>query len=162
MAILTQGTQLYFINPDSDGVEVVGCATSLNGGGNPADQIETTCLESFDREYKPGLRTPGSATFGINTDTMEVSHLLLDDISQRNPSPTLHWAIGWSDGTSPPTTTTDSSGEIVFDTPDDRSWILFDGYISDFPFDFQLNTVVTSEISIQRTGPRQLIPKVGS
>lgn len=162
MAKTTQGTQLYFIDPDTDTVQVVGCATSLNGGGNPADQIETTCLESFDREYVPGLRTPGTATFGINTDPENPSHILLDDLSQRNPSPTMHWAIGWSDGTSAPATIVDSDGDTVFDPPDDRSWILFDGYISDFPFDFQLNTVVTSEISIQRTGGRQLLPKVQS
>lgn len=162
MPMLAQGTQVYFIDPDTDMVTVVECATSLNPGGNPADQLETTCLEDFDRSYVPGLRTPGTATLGINPDVDNASHIRLHELSQRNPSPTLEWAIGFSDGTSAPATTTDSSGNTIFDVPDDRSWLLMDGYISDFPFDFQLNTVVTSEISIQRSGGSTLAPKVTS
>ncbi|WP_440447132.1 phage tail tube protein, partial [Pseudomonas aeruginosa] len=53
MAILAQGTQIYALVPsrDSSGsptgdyeVIEVECATAFNPGGNPADQIETTCL----------------------------------------------------------------------------------------------------------------------
>ena len=36
-----------------------------------------------------------------------------------------------------------------FNLPTTRSWISFDGYISDLPFDFALNAVVSSNISIQ-------------
>ncbi|WKT59106.1 phage tail tube protein [Microbulbifer thermotolerans] len=160
MPMLAQGTQIYFIDPETGAVTVVSCATSLNPGGNPADQLETTCLEDFDRSYMPGLRTPGTATIGINPDVNNASHLRLHQISQQNPSPTLQWAVGFSDGTEPPTTTTDSDGDTIFTFPDTRSWLAFSGYISDFPFDFQLNSVVTSEISVQRSGSSILVPKV--
>lgn len=39
-----------------------------------------------------------------------------------------------------------------FGLPNTRSWFTFEGYISDFPFDFQANTVVTTAATIQRSG----------
>lgn len=159
MAKLTQGTQVYFIDPADDSVNVVECATAFNPGGNPADQLETTCLEEFERSYLPGLRTPGQASLTVNADPDNASHLRLFELSQENPPPTMQWAIGWSDGTAPPTTTTDSSGAAVFDLPGERTWYTFEGYIADFPFDFQLNSVVTSDISIQRSGAAVLVPQ---
>ena len=162
MAKLTQGTQVYFIDPETEMEMVVECATAFNPGGNPADQLETTCLEDDARTYLPGLRTPGQASLTVNADPDNESHYRLYELSQENPPPTLQWAIGWSDGESAPATTTDSSGATVFDLPDDRTWYVFDGYIADFPFDFQLNSVVTSDISIQRSGGAELIKKVSS
>ncbi|WP_313178975.1 phage tail tube protein [Stenotrophomonas sp.] len=37
--------------------------------------------------------------------------------------------------------------------PDTRTWYTFGAYVSDFPFDFQGNTVVTTAASMQRSGP---------
>lgn len=148
MAKLAQGTHIYFIDPDDDSVVTVNGATTFNPGGAPADQIETTELDDSDREYLPGLRTPGQASLGLNADPDKESHIRLHELSQDNPSPTLKWAIGWSDGDDVPTV--NSSGE--FDLPNTRTWYTFDGYISDFPFDFASNSVVTSTVTIQRTG----------
>ncbi|WP_366525632.1 phage tail tube protein [uncultured Microbulbifer sp.] len=36
--------------------------------------------------------------------------------------------------------------------PDSRTWFTFEGYVADFPFDFQQNSLVTGEMSIQRSG----------
>ena len=157
MAILAQGTQVYYIDPETGEVNTIECATSFNPGGNPADQIETTCLESFERTYLPGLRTPGQATMGINFDPQSESHIRLYELSQENPSPTLQFAIGFSDGYDIEPTV-DSSGDFEF--PTTRTWFPFEGYISDLPFDFQLNTVVTSQVTIQRSGPSSVIPRV--
>ena len=156
MAILAQGTHVYYIDPDTDEVVQIECATSFNPGGNPADQIETTCLESFERTYLPGLRTPGQATLGLNFDPASANHVRLYELSQMNPSPTMQFAVGFSDGTDVPTV--DSSGD--FDFPTTRTFFPFEGYISDFPLDFQLNTVVTSQVTIQRSGPSSVIPRV--
>ena len=147
MAILSQGTKIYFIDPSDDSFVVVECATTLTPGGNPADQIETTCLEENDREYLAGLRTPGQATIGLNADPRESSHVRLHELSQDNPSPVLKWAVGWSDGTDAPTVT---DGDFVL--PTSRSWFTFEGYVSDFPFDFAQNTVVTTSVTVQRSG----------
>ena len=158
MSILTQGTNLYFIDSalSSPAVVVVKCAISLNAGGSPADQIEDTCLEAKERSYQPGLRTPGQASMIINADSSEPSHVRLSQLANMNPPPTLKWAIGWSDGTAPPTL--DIYDEFVL--PSTRTWTIFDGYVVDFPVDFALNSVVATTIPIQRSGPSDFIPKV--
>lgn len=160
MSVLTQGTQIFFIDPAFDssgaGVREIECATTFSPGGNPADQIEDTCLSATTRSYKPGLRTPGQATLGLNADPANESHLRLHELSETDPSPTLKWAVGWADGTAAPTI--DSSGD--FDLPTTRTWFIFEGYVSDFPFDFAANTVVTTSATIQRSGGSSWLPKV--
>ena len=143
MAIKTQGTQLYFIDPVDDGITTVGCVTGVTGLTAARDQIETTCLDSDARTYEPGMATPGAAQFTINFDTSDASHVRLHELYRAGTS--LKWAIGWSDGTAAPS---GASGN-EFNLPTTRSWISFDGYISDLPFDFALNAVVSSNISIQ-------------
>ena len=159
MAILSQGSQVYALvpseaDPQTFEVLTIACATAFTPGGNPADQIETTCLEETSRSYMPGLRTPAAATLTVNFDPAEPSHVRLFDLSQEDPSPTLKWALGWSDGTAAPTVEQDD-----FELPASRTWFTFEGYLSDVPFDFAANTVVTSAITIQRSGAGVLIPK---
>lgn len=155
MSMLTQGTKVFFIDPDDRSLVQVECATAFNPGGNPADQLEDTCLEDFERSYKPGLRTPSTATLTLNADSANASHIRLYEVSQDNPPPTMKWAIGWSDGNADPVV--DSNGD--FNLPNTRTWFRFDGYVSDFPFDFQLNSVVTSDVIIQRSGGSSWIKK---
>jgi len=157
MSILTQGTQVYAIHPVTRALITVECATAFNPGGNPADQLEDTCLEDADRSYKPGLRTPGQATLSINADPNNESHLTLYDLSQENPPPPMLWAVGWSDGKD---IEPDIDSNGTFNFPTTRTWFTFEGYIADFPFDFQLNSVVTTDISIQRSGGSQWIKKL--
>jgi hypothetical protein len=158
MSILSQGTNVYVLDPN-DGTPAVlniECATSFSPGGDPADQIEDTCLDAFERSYQSGLRTPGQATMGLNADPNNQSHLTLYDLSRQNPSPVLKFAVGWSDGTEPPTLNTGSDN---FELPATRTWFTFQGYIADFPFDFAQNTLVTTEVSIQRSGNSAWIKK---
>jgi hypothetical protein len=157
MAILAQGTKIYFIDDTGSDTDVIAveCATNFTPGGSPSEQIEVTCLEDFERAYLPGLRTPGQATMTINADPSVVSHVLMHELSERNPSPTLRWVVGWSDGTAAPTVGADD--QLVL--PATRTWFTFQGYISDFPFDFSLNTVVTTNITIQRSGGSAWVPK---
>lgn len=156
MSILAQGTQIYTIDPDTGTLLTIECATTFTPGGAPADQIDDTCLESFERSFKPGLRTPGQASIGINADPSNASHLRLHALSETNPSPVLKFAVGWSDGTAAPTV--DSNEDFVL--PATRTWFTFEGYVADFPFDFAQNTVVTSAISVQRSGGSAWIAKV--
>ena len=64
--------------------------------------------------------------------------------------------MGWADGTAVPTH--DSNGDFVL--PTTRTWFIFEGYVSDFPFDFAANTVVTTQAAIQRSGGSAWIRKV--
>lgn len=168
MSVLTQGTQIFFIDPEFDsngaGVREIECATSFNPGGNPADQIEDTCLSATTRSYRPGLRTPGQATLALNADPANTSHVRLHALGESDPSPVLSFAVGWSDGPldvdGNPTAipTIDSNGEFVL--PSTRTWYTFKGYVSDFPFDFTANTVVATQATIQRSGGSSWIRKV--
>lgn len=238
MAILTQGTQVYALVPtiaDTAVLEVIEieCATAFEPGGNPADQVETTCLSSKVRTYLRGLRTPGQASLTINADPRNASHIRLHELSEDDTIESVAWAIGWSDGTAAPgigqgvasvtvsnggagytgtptvtfsappaggTTATGTVtvnagvitgvvitdpgsgyvsaptvtfsgagtgaagtavlGEYDFSLPTTRTWFLFDGYVSDFPFSFAGNAVVTTAATIQRSGGSAWIKKV--
>lgn len=161
MSMFAQGSQLFFIDPDTKAVVKVDCPTGFNPGGAPADQLEDTCIDATTKTYKKGLRTPGQATVNLMADPKYASHIRLyelysqDDDSEDNKD--IQWAIGWSDGKNifP---TADSNGEFVF--PTTRSWLPFEGYITDFPFDFQTNTLVATAMTIQRSGLAPWIPKV--
>lgn len=159
MAILTQGTQVFALVPsETPGkMEVleVECATSFSPGGNPADQIDVTCLSDKDRAFLRGLRTPGTASLSLNADPRNASHLRLHELSESDEENIL-WAIGWSDGADAPTLTQD---EDDWELPATRTWFTFEGYVADFPFDFTGNTVVTSEVQIQRSGGSAWIAK---
>ena len=143
MAVKTQGTELYFIDPYDNSVNKVGCTTSISGINAARDQIDVTCLDSDARIYVAGMAAPGNATFGINVDPSDASHVRLHELYVSGDK--FNWALGLSDGTAAPTA--DSEGEVVVGAS--RSWITFNGYISDFPFDLALNSVVQSTVSIQ-------------
>lgn len=164
MAVLTQGTEVYALVPvlDSSGVATgdfevmeIECATAFSPGGNPADQIEATCLSDTVRQYLRGLRTPGQASLTVNADPRNDSHYRLWQLSESDAQidQDIAFAVGWSDGTGiDPTAMQDSNGDWDFDLPTTRTWFVFRGYVSDFPFDFAANTVVTSAATIQRSG----------
>jgi hypothetical protein len=142
MAIKAQGTEVWFIDPVGDVVTKVVCATAITGLTAARDQIETTCLDDQARTYQAGLATPGAAQITIAADPAEPSHVRLHELYVEGI--TVPWAIGWSDGTDAPTN--DSSD---FTLPATRSWVTFEGYISDFPFEFALNSMVTSTMAVQ-------------
>lgn len=153
MAKLAQGTQIYALLPTgaSNALEVVKIegVTSFNPGGQPADNIEVTPLDETDsKQYMKGLKSPAAATMGINVDGDYESHKKLFDVFNRDGSIEVKWAVGWSDGKDISPTVTGSNLTL----PNTRTWTTFTGYIADFPFDFATNSVVSGQVSIQRTG----------
>jgi hypothetical protein len=93
---------------------------------------------------------------GLNADPENESHVRLHELSEEDPAPILKWAVGWADGTAAPTL--DSNDD--FDLPTSRTWFVFEGYVSDFPFDFAANTVVTTQATVQRSGGSSWVKKV--
>jgi hypothetical protein len=152
MPVKTQGTELWFLDPATGLPTKVGCVTTLSGLTAARDQIETTCLDSDARSYEAGMPTPGAAQFGINFDPADASHVRLHELYVAGTK--FEWALGWSDGVAPPTS--DTSGFVY---PSTRTWIAFNGYISDLPFDFALNAVVASTVSVQVSDFPTLIPR---
>lgn len=262
MAILTQGTQVYMLvgKLDEDGKHTgekeiieIECATAFTPGGNPADQIETTCLSADVRAYLRGLRTPGQASLTVNADPRNGSHFRLYQLSESNEEEdeSIEFFVGWADGrkikpflntlekgviTNPllinkgsgnegfevgdytvtisgdgvgatasvvlggsignrsvvgidilsegtgytyatisievtdnssspdqvnPTATVDVTTKEIgeLELPETRTWFVFNGYVSDFPFDFAANTIVTTAATIQRSGGSAWIRK---
>lgn len=149
MALPTQGTVLYAIDPADDSVITVGCITSLNGIDTTNEQIETTCLSDQARTYLAGLSTPGTASFDINFDTSDASHMRMRELKVAGT--TLQWAVGISDDTAPPTVT-GSGASAAWSLPSTRSWIDFEGFMTNWPFDFSQNSVVQSSVGIQISG----------
>lgn len=155
MAVKTQGTDLYAIDPANNTLLKVDCVTSIDGIDTAIEQIETTCLEDTTRQYESGLATPGAATFGINVDPKEPSHLRLHQLKVAGT--TLQWALGWSEdqGLAP---TIDTNG--TFNLPPGRSWLTFEGFMNSYPFSFAQNAVVQSTVGIQISGEPLLTPAV--
>jgi hypothetical protein len=151
MAKATKGTVLYVIDPADDSVLVVGCTTSIDGIDTSVDQLETTCLADSARTYEAGLATPGSASFTINFDPADESHVRLHQLKVAGT--TLNWAVGIGVGDAP---TADSNG--TFNLPTSRPWITFEGYMNSYPFSFPLAGLITSAVGIQVSGEPTVTP----
>ena len=156
MAVKTQGTQLFIIDAQASGgpeVLTIFCATALSGLGAPREQIEVTCLESDAREYEGGLATPGQLTVTVNFDPDNESHYRLYEIWKSNTN--FQAAIGFGPSTAVPTIGSDD----YFDFPTDRTFVAFEGYVSDLPLEIALNAVVTAAIPIQLSGDYTIFRK---
>lgn len=157
MSVKTQGTQLFIKDDEgSAGAEIltVQCAISIDGIGGAREQIEVTCLEDIARAYEAGLITPGTMTVTIQADSRNESHVRLHELYVAGVK--FDAAIGWGNGTSIPTIGSD--GEMDF--PDTRDFIaMYQTYVSDFPFNFELNAVVTSAVTFQLSGLPTWFPK---
>lgn len=148
MSLNVQGSNLWFIDPADDSVNEVGCVTTLSGLTADREQNDVTCISDIARRFEAGLLVPGAATFGINFDTADESHVRLHELYRSGT--TLKWALGLSDGPSfgePPPTGVDSAGDFIL--PTTRSYITFDGYVSSYPFEFAIGAKVVSTIGIQ-------------
>lgn len=159
MASKTQGVQMYTIDPANDSVLEVGCVISIDGIDTTLPQLDITCLSDSARRFVSGLAEPGAATFGIQFDPADDSHVRLHQLKVAGT--TLQWAIGFSDGTAAPTVHVDSAGDGTFVLPAaSRSWINFEGFMNSFPFSAALNAVWTSTVGIQISGEPTVTPKV--
>jgi len=146
------------LTPKQLEVVEIGCPTTFSPGGNPADQIEITCLSDSTRRYMPGLRTPGQASMTILVDPKDSTHLRMHQLTESDDAEDkdIVFAVGWSDGKDAPSV---NATDDDFSLPATRTWFVFRGYFSDFPFDFAQNTAVSTQVTIQRTGAAQWIAK---
>jgi|SRR5690606_16379867 len=144
MALATQGTELYFIDPADDSVVTVGCTTSIDKSGGANNTVESYCLDSFDPTVMPGTRQAVTLTFGLNLDPANEAHVRLHEMFQASPPEKTYFAYGLSDGTADPTA--NASGG--FTLPSTRSWYELYGFVSDLPNSIAGNAVVTATVSV--------------
>lgn len=164
MAVKTQGTSLFVALPVLDSEErptdefqvvKVDCTLNINTGDDNTDEIDTTCLEADEATYIAGLRRPGNASFGLNSDPALESHYRIYLAKEGNSTDAYReilFAMGWSDGTDAPVLVTDSDGNRDFQFPATRTFAKFKGYVTAFPFDAQGNSVMKSTISVRKSG----------
>jgi hypothetical protein len=155
MAKATKGTVLYTIDPLDDSVLIVGCTTDISGIDTTIEQLETTCLADLARTYEAGMPTPGAATFTINFDPADASHVRLHQLKVAGT--TLPWAVGIGVGAAP-TVHVDTAGDGSFVLPSTRPWITFDGFMNSYPFSFPLAGLITSQVGIQVSGEPVVTP----
>lgn len=156
MVVKTQGTQLFVLDPEATGgceVLTIQCTTSLSGLGAAREQIETTCLEDSSRSYEGGLATPGALTVTVNFDPNNPTHYRLYELWKSNIN--FKASIGFG----PETNVPDVDSACEFDFPTARTYLSFEGYVSDLPLEIALNSVVTAAIPIQLSGDYTIFRK---
>lgn len=158
MSVQTKGTEMWVRLNDSNGYHLlkIDCPTGITGLGGSKPQIDVTCLDDLAMRYIGGMAQPGTATVNINFDPSDDSHLALWDSFNSEESETLTFVIGLGDGTADPTV---NSGTGVITYPSTRTFINTDGYVSNFPVDIALNSVVKSAMQIQLSGQATIHPK---
>lgn len=149
MSVNAQGTQLYFYDPDSEGEIIeVDCLTSLDGLSAPLGEEDTSCLADLGSTVEPTMFQAGSATFTVRFDPSVESHVRLFELYRAKQK--LKWVVGFSDGINIPPTSVDSDGDFV--VPATRTFLLFTGYLQEFPWTFALGTKVTNNLTIRTDG----------
>ena len=158
MAIIkSQRTKLYFVDPTDDALVVVGCPTSISGLDSTNEQVEVTCLGDTDRQYESGLSTPSTVTFTIQFDATDESHLRLKELHESGAK--VSWAIGFGINGGDLTVDPEVDSDGSLSNPGGRSFLFFRGFVSSFSFDFALNAMVTSSLTIQMSGQAVLSPQ---
>lgn len=161
MAVKTQGTEMWAFNPITNELIDMGCVTSIDGIDETVEQIDVTCLNNLTREYEAGLSTPGQASFEIQYDPRNPDHVKLHELKKAGV--TLDWVIGFRhdvDGVPqvPGPAPTIGTPPDELELPEDRAWIVFQGYMANFPFAFNQNDVVRTAITVQVSGDIEVIP----
>lgn len=149
MSIKSQGTNLYFVDPDSGDVNRLVCPSGITGIGGTIGEEDVTCLEAEGAEFAPAEADGGTVTVSLRFDPRESSHRdlreLFEDLEDR-----IEFAVGLSDGDTAPTWSSSGGGEWTL--PSSRSWLTFAGYISEFSIDIETNARVEGDVSIRVSG----------
>lgn len=152
--IKTQGTRIYFAYPvaessgDLDGTTIlkVACATGLSGLGGPANQIDTTCLESLSMEYERGIPNPGAINLPVNFIPRSEAHQALQALFVSGE--TISWMAVLSNQAGAPVAV-DSDSRLVSPGPTTFEFL---AYVADFNIDVATNEIVRATLSLQRSG----------
>ncbi|MBH2008258.1 MAG: hypothetical protein I8H71_01025 [Xanthomonadaceae bacterium] len=132
---------------------------TLNAGGS----VSAINITAGGTGYStaPTVAITGGGGTGA-TATAQVSGGVVTGVTITNPgsgyttNPTVAFTGGSGTGAA---ATAVRAAEPDFVLPATRTWFTFEGYVSDFPFDFTGNAVVSTQAAIQRSGGSAWIPK---
>lgn len=160
MAISASLTNLYIIDPDDDSVLKICELDSIEGVDATVQANASNSLCRDYTTYTPGNLDPGQANLTLNFDPEENAHVRLNELYRERK--TLHWCIGFSDGTDSPKAETDGQSEKtgLFDlAPIDRTCIYFDGFMTSYSFGAAVNNMVSVPVGIQLTNVPELVER---
>lgn len=143
--IKTKGTRLFFAFTPSE-VLMVACPTAITGLGGPGGQIETTCLNSVEREYEVGMPNPGQINVPINFIPRSAAHQAL--LALKESQEKISWMIVLSDQGSDPTHA-DANNRIVSPGATTAEFL---ASVDDFNFTIAANQIVQGALILQRSG----------
>lgn len=153
MATLAQGTQIFFIDPDSvssEKIVQITCPKSIDPGTPSTDEHDTTNLCSDAKEKFIGLTDWGTANIVINFSEDDDSHKRLVELSEEVPRATISFVIGLPDPTKSVDQqiqpTLDENGEFVLST--DRGWRRFRGQVKSVSNPFEAGNVLEATVEI--------------
>ncbi len=148
--IKTQGTDLFVANTPTTALKLA-CITSFSGLSGARNKIDVTCFSSVEMESEGGMPDPGEITVGGIYDTAD--SVFTDLVALKDSGDTVEWYLGGNDGTTAPTV---AAG--VLTPPTARTGFTFQGYVADIAWAMDANSVWKYTLTIQRSGPWDLIP----
>ncbi|EPK7737052.1 TPA: hypothetical protein R7S05_001723 [Acinetobacter baumannii] len=147
----TQGTNVFLF--DGTAITKAVCITGIDLGSDSTSKIENTCLEETDsKAYLTGLNDPGDGSITFNLDPEKESHLKILELATARTPLTIY--IGGSDGTAEPTLTT---GTVTL--PTTRTFWSFQATLAPSTPTFEADSLVSYQVTMQRSTGVQIIPK---
>lgn len=143
--IVTKGTRIFFATSVSN-IHKVTCPTGVSGLGGAANQIDITCLDSVEMEYKRGMLNPGQLSIPVNFIPNSASHQALLEL--RRTGATASFMIVFSDQTGSPVAL-DVNDHLVSPGATTAEFL---GYIADMNIDVATNEIVRATLTVQRSG----------
>lgn len=159
----TQGNQLYIMN-QTVSPHIALVIPALQGVDNLGGQKTAIPITNFDSlgfmEYAPGLVDPGKPSGNIVFEYTDTTMQLLNRLLGMGAGATTSLFYGDSDAALAPTVVagvltppqTGSSPKTYT-----RSGWLFDGFVTEFTIQAQVNNVVLAKFALQATGARKMI-----
>lgn len=152
-SILTQGTELFFVDNLSSSIAEVlklNCPTGIPGfGAGAPTQIPTTCLDNLVGETsRPGLNATTTVAIPFVFKPTRQSHRVLYDMAESKEI--FQAMVCLSEGTDPPTL--DSNDELV--APDGRTSFRINTSVDSVLIDMSSNEIVrgTVNLTVQAEG----------
>ena len=150
MAILAQGTEIFFIDPKTPTKIVkVTCPTNIDAGTPSVDEHDVTTLCSNSKEKFLGLTDWGSLTLTLQYDEADDSHWELELLAQELPKQNIQFVIGQPQ----PNKALDNQDQPSvlsgkFSLPNTRGWREFTGQVMSFSVPYNAGEVLVADVQI--------------
>jgi hypothetical protein len=137
-----------------------GTAAPTLAASGSLDQIEVTSGGSGYTSAPTVNLTGGGGSGATAVAVLDGDEVVAINVTNPGTGYTSAPAVAFTGGSGTGAAATASVNlEADFVLPTSRTWFVFEGYVADFPFDFAANAVVSTAVSIQRSGGSAWIKK---